>query len=209
VLLVQVTLEDRGSDRAVARRSQIVEATIVTIAELGYQRATFVEIARRASLSSTRLISYHFQSRDDLMAHVATEVVNGLGSAVHAQVSRARSPAGMVHAYIKANVAYMGAHRTEMAALTALLFAGALQISPEQSSAGVDALAAIIAEGRRVGQFRRVDPLVAATVVQRAIEGVPLHLRDHPGADLAAHASELIRFFDAALLARVTDPSAR
>jgi AcrR family transcriptional regulator len=206
---VQVTLEDRGSDRAVARRSQIVEATIVTIAELGYQRATFVEIARRASLSSTRLISYHFQSRDDLMAQVAAEVVNGLGSAVHAQVSRARSPAGMVRAYIKANVAYMDAHRTEMAALTALLFAGALTVPPEQSSAGVDALTAIIAEGRRVGQFRRVDPLVAATIVQRAIEGVPLHLRDHPHADLAALAAELIRFFDAALLVAVANPSSR
>jgi AcrR family transcriptional regulator len=60
---------------------------MVTIAELGHQRATFVEIARQASLSSTRLISYHFQSRDDLMAQVATDVVNRLGSAVHAQVS--------------------------------------------------------------------------------------------------------------------------
>lgn len=202
-------IEDRVSDRAAARRSQIVEATIVTIAELGYQRATFIEIAKRAPLSSTRLISYHFRSRDELMAQVATEVVNGLGSAVHARVTKARSPAAMVRAYIKANIAYMDSHRPEMAALTSLLFAGALKLSPEQSSAGVEGLTAIITAGRRIGQFRDVDPVVAATIVQRAVEGVPLHLREHPGADLTAHAAELVRFFDAALLAAVTDPTRR
>ena len=202
-------IEDRVSDRAAARRSQIVEATIVTIAELGYQRATFIEIAKRAPLSSTRLISYHFRSRDELMAQVATEVVTGLGSAVHARVTKARSPAAMVRAYIKANIAYMDSHRPEMAALTSLLFAGALKLSPEQSSAGVEGLTAIITAGRRIGQFRDVDPVVAATIVQRAVEGVPLHLREHPGADLTAHAAELVRFFDAALLAAVTDPTRR
>jgi AcrR family transcriptional regulator len=209
MLLVQVTSGDRQSVRGAARRSQIIEATIVTIAELGYQRATFVEIARQASLSSTRLISYHFESRDNLMSQAAAKVVNGLGSAVHARVGKARSPAGMVRAYIKANVAYMGAHRTEMAALTALLFAGALTITEEHSTAGADALAAIIAAGRRAGQFRSVDPMVAATIVQRAIEGVPLHLREHPEADLTGVAAELIRFFDAALLAAPADPRLR
>ena len=53
VLLVQVMVVPR-SDRATARRRQIVEATIATIAELGYLRASFVEIAKRAELSISR-----------------------------------------------------------------------------------------------------------------------------------------------------------
>jgi hypothetical protein len=63
----------------------------------------------------------------------------------------------------------------------------------------VDALTAIIAAGQRAGQFSDVDAGVAATIVQRAVEGVALNLRDHPDADLSGHARKLVRFFDAAL----------
>ncbi len=37
------------------------------------------------------------------------------------------------------------------------------------------------------------------TIVQRTVEGVALHLRDHPDADLSGHARKLVHFFDAAL----------
>lgn len=203
---MQVTSEER-SQRARERRAQIVEATIATIAELGYQRTTFIEIAKRAPLSSTRLISYHFEDRDDLMDHVASEVVGGLGRSVEAAVRSARSPADAVRAYITSNLAYMDAHRTEMDALMGLMLAGALRISPEQASAGVDAVADIISLGREVGQFRDGDSMVAATIVQRAIEGFPLYLRAHPDVDVTAHSAELVRFFDAALLADAIDPA--
>ena len=43
-----------------ARRAQIVQAAIETIAEAGFRHATFARIAERAGLSSTGLISYHF-----------------------------------------------------------------------------------------------------------------------------------------------------
>lgn len=199
---MQVISERPRSATAVARRCQIIEATIVTIAEVGYQRTSFVEIARRAGLSSTRLISYHFTDRAELMAEAASRVISELGSAVEACVRAAASPAAAVRSYIEANVEYMDRHRAQMTALTSLLSAGALRVSPRQSSAGIDALTSIIDEGRRTGQFRDVDPGIAATIVQRAVEGVPLHLRNHPGADLTGHAQELVRFFDAALLAR-------
>lgn len=206
---MQVTTERRRSAVAVARRRQIIRATIATIAEVGYQRSSFIEIARRAGLSSTRLISYHFDDRDELMAQVAGAVVQELGSAVEARVRAADSPAAAVRAYLEANVEYMDGHRVQMTALTSLLFAGGLQVSAEQASAGVDALTSLIDAGCRAGQFRDVDPRVAATIIQRAIEGVPLQLRDHPDADLTGHAQELIRFFDAALARPATDRAAR
>ena len=197
---MQVTEARRQSKAAVARRRQIIDAAVVTLAELGYQRASFVEITRRAGLSSTRLISYHFDGRDELMAQVASQIIGELGAAVESRVRGADSPADAVCAYIEANLTYMDGHRVEMGALTALLFAGALRISPEQGSTGVEVLRMIIDAGRRAGQFRDVDPAVAATIVQRAVEGVPLLLRDRPDADLIGHARELVGFFDAALL---------
>lgn len=196
---MQVMQARRQSKAAVARRRQIIDAAVVTLAELGYQRASFVEITRRAGLSSTRLISYHFDGRDELMAQVASQIIGELGAAVESRVRGADSPADAVRAYIEANLTYMDAHRAEMAALTALLFAGALRISSEQGSTGVEFLKMIIVAGRRTGQLRDVDPAVAATIVQRAVEGVPLLLRDRPDADLICHARELVEFFDAAL----------
>lgn len=178
------------------------------IAELGYQRTSFVEIAKRAPLSSTRLISYHFRDRDELMAAVATDVIGQLAAAVEVRVRAAGSPADAVRAFIDANVGYMSEHRAQMVALTALTFAGAVDIAVGEASASVEALTAIIAAGRQSGQFRDVDAAVAATIVQRAVEGVPMHLRKHPDADLSAHASELVRFFDAALLRSAPDSSA-
>jgi AcrR family transcriptional regulator len=204
---MQVTAERRLSKAAVERRRQIVDAAVVTLAELGYQRASFVEITRRAGLSSTRLISYHFDDRDELMAQVASQIIGELGTAVESRVRAADSPGDALRAYIDANLKYMDGHRVEMGALTALLFAGALHVSPEQSSTGVDVLEMIIDAGRRAGQFRDVDCAVAATIVQRAVEGVPLLLRDRPDADLIRHARELIAFFDAALLAPARAPA--
>ncbi|MEP7024912.1 MAG: TetR family transcriptional regulator, partial [Actinomycetota bacterium] len=59
---MSVSISDRAarSVTAMARRSQIVTATIDVIAEVGFGQASFARIAERAGLSSTRLISYHF-----------------------------------------------------------------------------------------------------------------------------------------------------
>lgn len=50
-----------------ARRVQIIEATIATIAERGYSRTTLTDVARRAGLSHGLLL-FHFDSKDRLLA---------------------------------------------------------------------------------------------------------------------------------------------
>ena len=191
---------------AVARRAQIVEATIQVLAEDGYERASFARITKEAGLSSTRSISYHFADRDELMGQVAAQVIGELGAAVEARVRAAGSPADAVRAYLEANLGFMDEHRLRMRALTSLLYGGALRIPPGQASAGVEALTAIIVEGQRCGQFSDVDAGVAATIVQRTVEGIALDLRDRPDVDLGAYASTLVRFFDAALTAPPLTP---
>ena len=47
------------------RRSQIIEATIATLAELGYSQTTLTDVARRAGLSQA-LVNFHFQTKDKL-----------------------------------------------------------------------------------------------------------------------------------------------
>ena len=57
-------------------------AAVETIAELGYAKASFVQIAKRAGLSSPGLISYHFANKDDLISQVVAEVYAAGGAAV-------------------------------------------------------------------------------------------------------------------------------
>ena len=62
---MQVT--ERSATSA-ARRAQILDATIEVIAAEGFAGASFKRIDEHAGLSSTRLISYHFAGKDELMA---------------------------------------------------------------------------------------------------------------------------------------------
>jgi predicted MFS family arabinose efflux permease len=57
----------------------------------------------------------------------------------------------------------------------------------------------------RAGQVPDVDSRIAATVAHRAVEAVPLLLRDHPDAGLTRRARELAGFFGAALMCTGTD----
>src|SRR5687768_12945642 len=75
VLLMQVTAR---STAAAARRAQILEATIAVIAEEGFAKASFARIRERAGLSSTRLISYHFAGKAELVAALVEHVVAGI-----------------------------------------------------------------------------------------------------------------------------------
>ncbi len=52
--------------------------------------------------------------------------------------------------------------------------------------------------GRSSGQFRRFDPRVMATLIQRAIDGLPFLLAAEPGIDIPAYAHEVVTMFDLA-----------
>src|SRR5580700_7469940 len=63
-----------------ARRSQIIEAAIDTIAEVGFARASLARIGERIG-TSKGLIGYHFAGKDDLIKEVVLEIVErGLAS---------------------------------------------------------------------------------------------------------------------------------
>jgi TetR/AcrR family fatty acid metabolism transcriptional regulator len=56
-----------------ARRAQIIECTIETIASLGHAQASLAQIAARAGISKG-VISYYFGSKDALIDQVVAEI---------------------------------------------------------------------------------------------------------------------------------------
>ncbi|MCY4726854.1 TetR/AcrR family transcriptional regulator [Nocardioides sp. STR2] len=183
------------SDAATARRAQVVEATIGVIAEEGFARASFARIAERAGLSSTRLISYHFAGKAELVSALVEHVVGDIGRHVGGLVMAAESPGARLSAYIEGVVGYADSHRAQMSALMQVAMAGA---GGEATSGPSDLghLERILADGQSQGEMRDFDTHVMATTIQRAVETVVFRLQADPALDCAAYARELVELFD-------------
>ncbi len=188
----------RGKSRTfteVARRAQIVEAAIETIAELGLARASFAQIAKRAGLSSTGLISYHFASKEELLEQVVTEVYGAIGRFMHQRMQNQPDAAEALATYIQANVEFIGAHRTQMKALLEIFMHGALAYDEETELVVTSPVEEILRRGQEAGEFRTFDTRIMATAIQRAVDGLPFLLATHPDIDVAAYAGEIVTLF--------------
>ena len=181
-----------------ARRAQIVDAALSVIAEQGYDRASYARIAERAQLSSTRLISYHFAGKADLISACAAQVIERIGawtgSAVHAE----ETAAGALQAYITATIRFIDDNRAAMTALTRIVLAGALQYTTADDAAAAAPLEDLLRRGQESGEFRSFDPAVMAHAVQRSIDGLPFVLERAPETDCAAYGRELAELFELA-----------
>jgi len=202
ILLMQVkpgANDQARSFAATARRAQIVEATIETIAELGYGQTTFARIAERAGLSSTRLISYHFADKQELMGQIVGDLYTEIGVFVGQRMAAHRTAAAALDGYIHATIEYIAEHRTHMKALLGIFLSGALTTEPSGDEL-VTLLPAeqILIEGQRQGEFRSFDTAVMAASIQRSLDGIPLLLESRPDLDLALCARELATIYELA-----------
>ena len=194
VLLMQVT---QRSAAATARRAQILEATIDVVAEEGFAKASFARICERAGLSSTRLISYHFAGKAELVAALVEHVVAGIGEHVGALVMAAETPGDRLRAYIEGVVGYADTHRAPMSALLQVVMSGAWG-DGRPAPSDVSHLERILADGQRSGAMREFDTHVMAGTIQRAVEAVPFQLEADADLDCTAYAAELVELFDRA-----------
>jgi AcrR family transcriptional regulator len=181
-----------------ARRAQIVDAAISTIAEVGYRKASFAQIAQRAGLSSTGLISYHFAGRDELIREVVGAILADIGAFMANHMTAVTGPAEALRAYIEGNVAYISAHGEQMKALMDIFLAGGFRYDADAEAAAVSPLEEILRTGQAAGDFRDFDPSVMAVLVQRAIDGLPFLLDMRPDLDIAAYGREVVTVFDLA-----------
>ena len=166
-------------------------AAVETIADLGYGRASFAQIARRAGLSSTGLISYHFAGKNDLMAQVVQDVFEAIGAHMATRMAGATTPAEALETYIRTSVEFVEGHRQQMKALLEVFLNGAFRYEADTELVVLSPVEEILRAGQQAGQFRAFDTRVMAAVIQRGIDGLPFLLETHPDLDLGAYADEL------------------
>lgn len=192
-----------------ARRAQIVGATIATLAEIGYGKASLAQIAKRAGIS-TSLIPYHFKDKDDLMYQTLADIAAAWAQPVEQAVAARTTAQAKLRVYIEANLAYMGTRPDHFAALLEIVFnarndEGVLLYKIPEEDPSVVLLEGLLAEGQEHGEFRQFDVPHMAITIRGSIEQFLGQLHTRPDLNLETYTAELVETFARATRREATD----
>jgi betaine-aldehyde dehydrogenase len=97
-------LHPSRDDTEEARRVQLIEVTVDSLAEVGYVGTTLAEIARRAGVSPG-LVAHYFDDKDGLLEAAFRTLARTLAVRVRARLALAHTPRARVQAVIDTNLA--------------------------------------------------------------------------------------------------------
>ncbi|QIS13190.1 TetR family transcriptional regulator [Nocardia arthritidis] len=202
-------MRSRGGESTfteVARRSQIVDCAIETIAELGYHQASVRKIADRVGVAMS-VVLYHFGNKDELVAAIVTECYRSVIEIMLPVVERETTAAGKLAAHIRAHTEYIATHRSHQIALTEIaanyrsragrrLHELTVDLAPDQRTdlAKLE-LEAIFERGVESNEFRSLSPVSMALAVRSAIGGALLNSTTDPDFDVRAYGEDLVTAF--------------
>ena len=189
-----------------ARRAQIIEAAIDTIAEVGFGRASLARIGEQIGISKG-LIGYHFAGKDDLIEQVVVEVIEQGKAYMRPRIIDAMSTgSGFLRAYIESNLAYMKEQRNSMVAIVEIERSGLTADGQERFHGHADAideavqvLAQHLARYQAAGDLRPdFDPNVMAVTIRAAIGAVLHRYARDPNLEIQHYATEIANLFELA-----------
>lgn len=183
-----------------ARRAQIVEAAIETVAEVGYAKASLARIAVRLGISKG-VISYHFAGKDDLIAEIVSQVFQQARAYMQPRIEAQTTGREMLRAYIESNLQFIRDNPNQLRAIVEIVratFTGATSPFSGNRDGAVDILAALLTRFQAAGDFRAdFDPRSMAMAIRAAIDVAPSRLSD-PEFDIDKYAHETVTVFDLA-----------
>ncbi|MBS2965788.1 TetR family transcriptional regulator [Actinocrinis puniceicyclus] len=180
-----------------ARRGQIITAAIEVLAEHGYAQSTFARIKRKAGISSTRLISYHFGTKDELMDAVLADAAGSMQAAIAERTRSEKTAAGMLDARIEAELEWIAGHLSAVRAMYEVCMNarsedGTLRFGVEATAqANVGQLEPILRAGQRSGEFRAFDTVLMALTLKAAVDAAIARMTCPPRLSLAECVREL------------------
>jgi TetR/AcrR family transcriptional regulator, fatty acid metabolism regulator protein len=194
-----------------ARRRQIVDCAIETIAELGFGRASIARIAERVGVAKS-VVLYHFATKDALVSAILEQVMAGGAQVMVPAMLAEETAGGRLAAYIRANCAYLDTHRTASVAMYEILTnfrtsdglrldqaaARAVAEEPPQGEMALLDPIHIFEEGMSRGEFAAASPLLMKNALRAALDGAVSELARDIEYDVIAYGELLVTIFDRA-----------
>ena len=138
-----------------ARRAQIVDCAIDTIAEVGFAKASVDQIAKRVGVSKG-VITYHFPSKEEIVDAIIEKVMAAGRTYMEPRIMAETSAAGRLRAYIESGLEFIDAYRQSLIALVEIAMSarradGSLVIGPESLARRAADLERLLRAGQRSG----------------------------------------------------------
>jgi AcrR family transcriptional regulator len=186
-----------------ARRSQIVECAIETIAEIGYAQASLGQIAKRAKISKG-VISYHFANKEELLDQIAIEYYTAWQSYIAPLIEAQKSPKEMLRVYIESNLTFIEENRKHVIAVIEVVSNkrtadGKFGFASDHDETILLPIENILTLGMQEGIFReftRSSLRVMALTIRNAIDGFTLELMKKSHLDVQEYTRELVTLFE-------------
>ncbi|KOY81682.1 TetR family transcriptional regulator [Lysinibacillus macroides] len=186
-----------------ARRTQIVECAIETIAEVGYAQASLGQIAKRAKISKG-VISYHFANKGELLEQVIYDYYTTCQAYIAPLIESQQSPKEMLSVYIESNLRFINDNQRHMFAVIEIVSNertadGKLRFAADHDDTIFLPIENILQLGMQDGIFREFTKLsarVMALTIRNAIDGFTIELMRNPQLNVQEYTRELITIFD-------------
>jgi AcrR family transcriptional regulator len=181
------------------RRTEIIDATIAALAEVGYTGASFAEIGRRVGISKS-VIGYHFENKEALLDAVVDTIYDKGFEVVRPPIDAQSTAFGKIKAFITQSVYFYDHYAAYVIALSRLRLhltnvgkPNAIMITRLHRE--LADLAIIFHEGQITGEFRSFDTHIMARTLRQALDGVLVEMTHHPNTDVSHYTDELVALF--------------
>lgn len=186
-----------------ARRAQIARATERAVAKHGYAQTSLAKIAAEGELSKS-VISYHFDSKNDLMRHVADTFFEEAWEAMHGALDSEVTHSEQIRRWIALQIDFFVAHRERFLAAIDIITnlrddAGRLLYS-DYAQDELDAVEEILRAGQAAGEFRAFDVAGYAAVIVAMTETVLGAWLMDPSIDIRPRTEATLDFVHHALM---------
>ena len=191
------------------RRDQLVQCAIDATFELGFQRASVAEIARRAGVSKG-VVTYHFPAKDELIRAVVADVLDSMIEYLEPRLLAAQPetfPERYLAAYVTAWVDYLRTHTRPVIALVRIYNSfrdesgepnEALRAALDARAQDIAVLTEVFAIGQARGRLGAFSAPVMAMLVKAVIDDLMSQFAADPGLDLESYGAALVTLFERA-----------
>lgn len=194
-----------GTFTQLKRRDQLVDCAIDAIAEIGFQRTSVAEVARRAGVSKG-VITYHFAAKDDLISAAIARVLDSMTDFVQPRLLAAEPgifPEKFIAPYISTWVEYYRIHAREVIALVRIYNsfrdeAGRPNPAFDVRADEVIAVEQVLRGGQANGKLGAFSARVMAASMKAVLDDLLTQFAADPDLDIEAYGTELVSLFERA-----------